>query len=313
SQLTPWSISFLVLLLNSLALYPTYKWNRFSLISAIWALVGSMISIIRVCAAKQAPMSVARSMPFSLPIAIGSSIIRLTLEDGNKGFKERWKTLFAVVNGKSPEYTVIESSTGNLEETFNQGMVKQSNNLSERSKLRHRIEEITRLIALIIDIISMTVGVFRVWIWSLPVEATNDYICYASIPKGVSATKIADCAFSTMDWKNVYITDECVQPGPIIGTVLIYVYTFIYGAVILGIVVMRGYFIWAFGGVGSGILIVFSGIQSGYSTLDYGVLLIEKLLNPYKAQVITGDSLLALWWHRFGFVQWLIHLFTMSG
>ncbi|CAJ0860630.1 1905_t:CDS:2, partial [Entrophospora sp. SA101] len=38
---------------------------------------------------------------------------------------------------------------------------------------------------------------------------------------------------------------------------------------------------------------------SGYSTLDYGVLLIEKLLNPYKAQVITGDSLLALWWHRF--------------
>lgn len=44
-------------------------------------------------------------MSFNLPLTIRSNIIRLTLKDETKGFKERWKTFLKVINGKSSQYT----------------------------------------------------------------------------------------------------------------------------------------------------------------------------------------------------------------
>ncbi|CAG8724324.1 5617_t:CDS:1 [Dentiscutata erythropus] len=89
SQLTPWAIVGTSLVLNMLILFPTNKWTRFNPIAALWSLVSGILSLWRVIVAIQGPMSIAFNMPFSLPLGIGSNIIRLTLEDGKKGFKQR--------------------------------------------------------------------------------------------------------------------------------------------------------------------------------------------------------------------------------
>ncbi|CAG8525264.1 396_t:CDS:2 [Diversispora eburnea] len=64
-------------------------------------------------------------MPFSLPFAIGAGIIRLTVEDGKKDFKERWKTLFAakkILNSNKTDgikETPNSNETDDIEETSN--------------------------------------------------------------------------------------------------------------------------------------------------------------------------------------------------
>src|SRR5688572_15370976 len=68
SQLTPWPIGIPVLILNTLLLYPTYKWNRFSIIAALWSLLASVICSIRVFYAEKSQMVIAHNMPFSLPL-----------------------------------------------------------------------------------------------------------------------------------------------------------------------------------------------------------------------------------------------------
>ena len=70
SQLTPWPIGVPVLILNTLILYPTYKWNWFSIISAIWSLIASVIYSLRVFHATTSQMVIAHNMPFSLPLSI---------------------------------------------------------------------------------------------------------------------------------------------------------------------------------------------------------------------------------------------------
>src|SRR5689334_7012465 len=81
SQLTPWPIGLTVLVFNIIILLPTYKWNRFSLLSAAWSLISAIHSFVLVAIAQQGPMVVAHNMPFSAPLAIGSAVIRLTLDD----------------------------------------------------------------------------------------------------------------------------------------------------------------------------------------------------------------------------------------
>lgn len=296
SQLTPWPISVTVLILNMVMLYPTYKWNKFSLISALWAVIGSSLSLWRVCSAKQGPMVVAYNMPFNLPLTIGSNIIRLTLEDGKKGIKERWKTFFKVINGKNPQYTTdfgIKSP-----------------------KIYHRIEEIARLFALIISLLAMIWGVLRVWEWWIPFDAINDEMCLASFPEFVHASiEIPTCGYIITDWDQAKIYN-CIQFEPAVGWFLIIVYTALCAAVLVGMFVIQGYFIWALGGVGSAILIVISGLQSTYSTNGYCVKFVAMLMNlpPTQIpQILSHQSLINLWWYRFGLAQWVIHLFTIHG
>ncbi|CAB4427886.1 unnamed protein product [Rhizophagus irregularis] len=55
--------------------------------------------------AVQSPMIIAFKMLFGLPLGVGSNIIRLTLDDGTSNYLKRWKMLYDVVHGKSPEFT----------------------------------------------------------------------------------------------------------------------------------------------------------------------------------------------------------------
>ncbi|GES80872.1 hypothetical protein GLOIN_2v1530615 [Rhizophagus clarus] len=309
SQLTPWPISVTVLILNMVMLYPTYKWNRFSLISALWAVISSSLSLWRVCSAKQGPMIIAYNMPFNLPLTIGSNIIRLTLEDGTKGFKERWKTFFKVINGKSPQYTALMADVGI--ESGNQ------NDQNETPyKIYHRIEEIARLFALIVSLLAMMWGVIRVWEWWLPFDSINDEICLAKFPDFVHATiEIPSCGYIITDWGQAEIYN-CIQFEPAVGWFLIIVYTALCAAVLVGMFVIRGYFIWALGGVGSAILIVIAGLQSTYSTNSYCVKFVAILMNLPSTQIpqlLSHQSLINLWWYRFSLAQWAIHLFTIHG
>ncbi|RIA91956.1 hypothetical protein C1645_821313 [Glomus cerebriforme] len=303
SQLTPWPISVTVLIINMLMLYPTYKWSKFSLISALWAVIGSVISLLRVYDADQVPMVVAYNMPFNLPLAIGSNIIRLSLEDGTKGFKERWKTFFAVIRGKSPQYTSPKTDY----------LIKTSVDQPELY-LFYRIEELSRLLALIVGLTAMMWGVVRVWEWWIPFNAINDSMCLARFPDNIHVTvENPSCGYVIKDWSQVKY-DVCVQFEPAVGWFLIIVYTALCAALILGIIVIRGYFIWALGGVGTAILIVISGLQSTYSTNSYCVEFVANLMNLQQIpQIISHQSLINLWWYRFGLAQWIIHLFTVHG
>ncbi|CAG8572860.1 21509_t:CDS:2 [Rhizophagus irregularis] len=195
SQLTPWPISVTVLAFNMLMLYPTYKWNRFSLVSALWAVIS--------------PMSVAFNMPFNLPLTIGFNIIKLTREDGRKGFRGRWKTFFKTIRGKSPQYTDEESHHQDDDQN------RESNQIYDRY---HRYEEISRLLALIVAFMTM--------LWE------NIH----------ASTKLPTCGFIITDWKNVDYTN-CVEFEPAVGWFLIIVYTSICVATFVGIFVMRGYLI----------------------------------------------------------------------
>ncbi|RGB32982.1 hypothetical protein C1646_762229 [Rhizophagus diaphanus] len=311
SQLTPWPISVTVLILNMVMLYPTYKWNKFSLISALWAVISSALSLWRVCSAKQGPMIVAYNMPFNLPLTIGSNIIRLTLEDGTKGFKERWKTFFKVINGESPQYTTsITADDDWIESDY------QNDKNGKSFKIYYRIEEISRLFALIVALMAMMWGVIRVWEWWLPFDSINDEICLASFPENVhTSIEIPSCGYIIADWGQAKIYN-CIQFEPAVGWFLIIVYTALCAAVLVGMFVIRGYFIWALGGVGSAILIVISGLQSTYSTNGYCVEFVAKLMRlplTQKPQILSHQSLINLWWYRFGLLQWAIHLFTIHG
>ncbi|CAB4439918.1 unnamed protein product [Rhizophagus irregularis] len=305
SQLTPWPISVTVLAFNMLMLYPTYKWSRFSLVSALWAVISSVISLWRVLSAKQGPMSVAFNMPFNLPLTIGSNIIKLTREDGRKGFRGRWKTFFKTIKGKSPQYTDEESHHQDDDQN------RESNQIYDRY---HRYEEISRLLALIVAFITMLWGIVRVWEWWFPFDAINDRMCLASFRENIHAsTELPTCGFVITAWKNVDYTN-CVEFEPAVGWFLIIVYTSICVATFVGIFVMRGYFIWALGGVGAAILIVIARLQSAYSTNSYCVEFVAKLMGipPLTPQILSHQSLINLWWHRNGFKNWLINLQSWS-
>ena len=296
SQLTPWAIVGTALVLNMVILYPTHRWNKFSLISALWSLISGLISLWRVVAAVQGPMTIAYNMPFSLPLGIGTSVIRLTLEDGTQGFKQRWRTLFAVVRGESPEYA-------------------QSMTMKSSSRVYHRIEEILRFTALVIDSITMTAGLIRVWLWWFPLDAMSDSMCLANFTKNVHASyDDTTCATTITDWSSATYSN-CVQFEPAVGWFLIIVYTAIYVSLLVGIIVMRGYVVWAIGIVGSAILIVLSGLQSTYSTQGLCVKFVATLmgLSPLPKQVLSHQSLINLWWYRSSFRQWLVQLFTIHG
>ncbi|RHZ71855.1 hypothetical protein Glove_251g32 [Diversispora epigaea] len=175
SQLTPWPIGIVFLVINTLILYPTYKWSWLSIISALWSLISGIISLSRVFLAKKSQMVIAHNMPFSLPLAIGAGIVRLTVEDGTKGFKERWKTLFAAVIRQypwrksfktddiddiddienTPSYNETDdiediekisnsNETDDIEETPNSNRTKETSN---SPNVYHRIEEKLRLMA----------------------------------------------------------------------------------------------------------------------------------------------------------------------
>ncbi|CAG8436259.1 3023_t:CDS:1 [Diversispora eburnea] len=210
SQLTPWPVGVAALIVNSLILYPTYQWRWFSIFSALWSLIGGITSMLRVFLAKKGQMVIAHSMPFSLPLAIGAGIIRLTVEDGKKDFKERWKTLFAVVIRQFPwhkplktddiydiekisnsnktddiEETLNSNETDNIEETSNSNEYRKIIEKSNSLNVYQRIEERLRLIALVIDLIAMVAGAVRVWewhhLWDLPYspyDSTLDTICF---------------------------------------------------------------------------------------------------------------------------------------
>ncbi|RIA83112.1 hypothetical protein C1645_834285 [Glomus cerebriforme] len=312
SQLTPWPIGIPVLILNTLILYPTYKWNRFSIISGLWSLISAVISSIRIFSAKKNQMVIAHSMPFSLPLSIGGSIIRLTLEDGGKNFKRRWQELFSVLN---PNYIPL-----NTQRTLTRSDYVEE--LTGGSKTYYRIEENLRLISLIIDLIAMTVGVARVWEWwnlfdlpDAPYDSTLDTICRVEVPKHVPISYESICAFTISDWSDIPEGDNCKAFEPSVTSVLIILYTCIYAGVLLGVVVMRGYFIWGLGFAGSAIMIVFAGLQAGYSTDRRSVLFVQELFFEIVSydQIISHQSLIYLWWHRNGIAKWLIQLFTSHG
>ena len=50
------------------------------------------------------------------------------------------------------------------------------------------------------------------------------------------------------------------------GWFLIIVMWCLGGIILLGIATMRGYFVWALGGIGAALIIIISGLQSTYST-----------------------------------------------
>ncbi|CAG8627032.1 5158_t:CDS:1 [Paraglomus brasilianum] len=302
SQLTPWPISATTLTLNMIVLYPTYKWNRFSLISSIWALIGSVLSLWRVFAAKQNQMAIAHSIPCSLPLTIGAIIIRLTLEDGTKSLKQRWKTFLAVANGKSPEYTLL-------------GLDGRNNEPENVPRVYHRIEEISRLLALFVDFIAMTYGLMRVWSWWYPFDAITDTMCLATFPRNFRPSCESNTnGFIINDWNAAEISENCIQFQPAVGWFLIIVYTAIYVTTFVGVAFMRGYFIWAIGSIGAAILIVLSGVQATYSTqglcIEFVAILMQSSLVP---STLSNLSLITLWWHRFGAGQWFVHLFTIHA
>ncbi|CAG8686436.1 9840_t:CDS:1, partial [Cetraspora pellucida] len=232
-----------------LILYPTNKWNKVSPIAASWSLVSGILFLWRVSVARQVPMSIAYNMPFSLPLGIGSNIIRLTLEDGTKGFKQRWKTLFQVMFGKSPEYThsIMPEYMHSTMPEHTHPTAKISNSIRKY----HRAEELLRFLALFVDLLAMTVGLIRVWGWWLPFDAIGDVMCMANFTCGIIIT----------DWSSATYSN-CVLFEPAVGWFLIIVYTAVCVVLLVGLIAMRGYFIWAIGIVGSAILVVLSGLQS---------------------------------------------------
>jgi hypothetical protein len=254
SQLTPWPIGFSVLIINTLILYPTYKWNKFSIIQALWSLIASIIYSIRVFFAVKSQMIIAHNMPFSLPLSIRASIIRLTLEDGGKGFKRKWQELYSVMNPNyiPPHTQRTLSRSDYLDE------------LSSTSRIYYRIEEKLRLISLIINLVVMSAGVARVWEWwnlfdlpEAPYDSTVDTICMVEVPRHVPISYQSTCAFTITDWSDIPEGENCKAFEPGLTTFLIVVYTTISSAMALGLIVMRGYFVWATGFFGSAILVYF--------------------------------------------------------
>lgn len=283
--------------------------------------------MFRVFLAKKDQMIIAHNMPFSLPLAIGANIIRLTLQDETKGFKERWRTLFAAV--KRQYYWCKPLKTDYLEDVEE---TEEATDSKERDRIREnqnspsiyqRIEEILRLIALIIDFIAMTAGVFRVWEWwnlydlsFFPFDSTLSTICLVNIPKDVPVSYGTECSFVITDWSKVNVPDDyesCQVFEFPISSLLVVTYTAVCGLVLLGLILMRGYFIWTVGCGGAMFLIIISGQQSAYSTDRRCVRFVGKMFDLDTRQIISHTSLIHLWYYRSGFRRLLIQLFTVNG
>lgn len=351
SQLTPWPIVGTALILNVFILYPTHKRKNFGLISALWALVGGILSLWHVIVAVQSPMIIAFKMPFGLPLGVGSNIIRLTLDDGTSNYLKRWKTLYDVVRGKRPEFTDTkeELNEKDLEEEAEKGGKEQESKqkreeeqaiggllsvikipfslvskvcdrIGKRLERYHRIEEISRFSVLVINFISMTVGLVRVWLWWYPFDAMSDFMCLANFTEKVHTSyDYLTCGTTVTDWSSATYSN-CILFEPAVGWFLIIVYSVIYTGLLLGILFMRGHAIWADGIVGSATLIVLSGLQSAYSTQGLCVQFVATLMGLPPSlieilgqQVLSHGSLINLWWHRFSYTNWLIQLFTIHG
>ena len=166
----------------------------------------------------------------------------------------------------------------------------------------------------------MTVGLVRVWLWLTPFDAMSDVICLANLTENVHASyDPLTCAATITDWSSATYSN-CVLFEPAVGWFLIMVYSGIYTALLVGIICLRGYGIWAVGIAGSATLIVLSGLQSAYSTQGLCVRFAANLmeLSPslkqiLEQQVLTDGSLVHLWWNRFNYSNWLIQLFTLHG
>ncbi|PKY54476.1 hypothetical protein RhiirA4_473308 [Rhizophagus irregularis] len=323
SQLTPWPIVGTALILNVFILYPTHKRKNFGLISALWALVGGILSLWHVIVAVQSPMIIAFKMPFGLPLGVGSNIIRLTLDDGTSNYLKRWKTLYDVVRGKSPEFTDTkeELNEKDLKEEAEKGKrTRKQAKTGRGASDRRTIIEISRFSVLVINFILITVGLVRVWLWWYPFDAMSDFMCLANFTEKVHTSyDYLTCGTTVTDWSSATYSN-CILFEPAVGWFLIIVYSVIYTGLLLGILFMRGHAIWADGIVGSATLIVLSELQSAYSTQGLCVQFVATLMGLPPSlieilgqQVLSHRSLINLWWHRFSYTNWLIQLFTIHG
>ncbi|CAG8739325.1 17335_t:CDS:1, partial [Acaulospora morrowiae] len=179
---------------------------------------------------------------------------------------------------------------------------KTCDRIGKRLERYHRIEEILRVIALIVNIISMTVGLIRVWLWWHPFEAMSDVMCLANFMENVNFSyDYLTCGITITDWSSATYSD-CVPFEPAVGWFLIIVYSAVYTVLLVGILTLRGYAIWADGIVGSAILITLSGLQSVYSTQGLCTKFVAELmkLSPslkqiLEQQVLSHGSLINLW------------------
>ncbi|KAF0541501.1 hypothetical protein F8M41_005426 [Gigaspora margarita] len=293
------------LVLNMLILYPTPKWNKFGPFAALWSLLSGTLFLWRVIVATPGRMSIANNMPFSLPLGIGSNIIKLTFEDGNKGFIQRWKTLFQVILGKNPEYmhsTMSEYTHSTV-------------NISKSLRKYRRADDLLRSLALFVDLLAMTIGLIRAYRWWDLFDVIGDDMCFTTFTKNIDTSyERITCGIIITDWSSATY-NICVPFEPAVGWFLIIVYTAVLLVSLVGLIAMRGYFIWSVGIVGSASLIILSGLQSVYSIQSHCVQFVANLLGltELPIQFLSHQSLINLWWYRNGFRQWLVNLFTIHG
>ncbi|CAG8724335.1 5618_t:CDS:1 [Dentiscutata erythropus] len=187
--------------------------------------------------------------------------------------------------------------------------------MSNSFRKYHRAEELLRFLALFIDLLAMTVGLIRAWRWWFAFDAIGDLMCIAKFTKNITITyEDTSCGTIITDWSSATYSN-CVQFEPAVGWFLIIVFTAVCVVLLVGLIAMRGYIIWAVGIVGSAILVVLSGLQSVYSTQGYCVQFVAILMKlpNLPNQVLSHRSLINLWWYRTGFRQWLVNLFTIHG
>ncbi|RHZ71854.1 hypothetical protein Glove_251g31 [Diversispora epigaea] len=169
----------------------------------------------------------------------------------------------------------------------------------------------------------MIAGGIRVWewwnLWDLsdsPYDSTLDTICFVNIPKDVPISYESECAFTISDWSKINIPNDynnCISVLPPITSLLVVTFTVICGMVLLGLLFMRGYFLWMMGCGGAIGLLIISGLQSSYSTERRCVRFVGKLFKLSTTQIISHKSLIYLWLHRNDFTRLLVQLFTAHG